>query len=84
MSEEAPTVGVLKAKPWHQSKTMWFNIGSVALLILETINTQPAMLPFDKTQTILWMGLLIAVVNLILRLYTNMVIAGSPGETNHP
>ena len=55
----------MKEKPWYQSKTIWLNIVSFAVLAL-ALPQVAALVPAQATASI---AAVVAVLNLILRLW---------------
>lgn len=60
-------------KNWYQSKTMWFNIISAVLVVLEAqIGVLTPLLPSDVAP---WVLLGIPLINVVLRVITTQPIA---------
>ena len=60
-------------KNWYQSKTMWFNIISAVLVVLEAqIGVLTPLLPSDVAP---WVLLGIPIINVVLRVITTQPIA---------
>lgn len=67
-------------KLWYQSKTVWLNIISILIYLLTTLSTNPALQFSTKTVTLF--GVLLGVLNLILRIYfTDTPITTTPDTT---
>ena len=54
-------------KLWYQSKTVWVNIISILIYFLTTLSVNPALQFSTKTLTLF--GVILGVLNLILRIY---------------
>lgn len=60
-------------KNWYQSKTMWFNIISAVLVVLEAqIGVLTPLLPSDVAP---WVLLGIPIINVVLRIVTTQPLA---------
>jgi hypothetical protein len=68
-----------ESKALLHSRTFWLNLVSFLVLALGLILDQADVFHLS-TALIAAGGILVAVLNAVLRLYTNRPIAGSPGE----
>lgn len=60
-------------KNWYQSKTMWFNIISAVLVVLEVqLGVLTPLLPSDVAP---WVLLGIPIINVVLRVITTQPLA---------
>lgn len=60
-------------KNWYQSKTMWFNIISAVLVVLEAqLGVLTPLLPSDVAP---WVLLGIPIINVVLRIVTTQPLA---------
>lgn len=66
-------------KPIWESKTFWFNVASVLLVVFTELLASPEMLPFDKDKAVFWLTLAITAINIALRMYTHRPIEATPG-----
>jgi hypothetical protein len=67
----------MPSKPWWQSKTLWFNILSIVGVALAAVLQSAGDLHIPAS----WIAVLtvvVAVVNMVLRLVTSQPISGTP------
>lgn len=64
-------------KPWWQSKTVWWNVGTTALAIISfmVVQQQTSGLPFNLDPK--YLVLVGGVINILLRLVTSKPIEGT-------
>jgi len=59
-------------KPWYRSITLWLNVLAAAVAIVQALQGQPWVNPEYQVFAL-------AVLNALVRLFTNTSIAGTPG-----
>ena len=60
------------SKPWWRSRTVWFNAGTAALLLLDAVAASLGMLqPLVPAGAWPWVAAVVTVVNLWLRAITS-------------
>lgn len=72
----------MNVKPWYASSTLWFNVGVVAVFIIEYLMSHSSLYgPWVQYADLIngWLALIAGVVNLVMRLRTHAPIQGSPG-----
>ena len=67
----------MNGKVWWKSKILWINIVGIAIILTETL-TQQKMITSEVS------GLVLAVVNIVLRILTNQPIVRSNVDKNPP
>ncbi len=77
MPKRLPTV-VVEAKPWWRSRTIVANVLTVVAFALGLILEQANVLSIQGAIAV-WLGILLGLVNFILRMHTTAPI-GQPGE----
>ena len=58
----------MEPKPWWASKTLWFNVLTLAVLVIGVLVSQEGLVPEGWLK---WLGAVAAVINVILRFITN-------------
>lgn len=61
----------MEPKPWWQSKTIWVNALTLAVLIIGVLVTQDGVIPESWLK---WLAAVSAVVNVVLRFITEQPI----------
>lgn len=62
-------------KPWYKSKTVWLNVASCVLLVAALFVTGGQYASLLPPNVVEWIGVGVAVVNVILRFVTTVPIS---------
>lgn len=64
------------------SKTLWFNVGMTLFAIAEALNNDPATFGISDAKFISAVAVFVSVSNIVMRVYTNKPLKGTPGASS--
>lgn len=67
---------IRRPKKWYRSRQLWLNLSVVCLTLPELLRQSDLLTPEQMAAA----AFAFAVVNILLRLFTNQPIEGSPGD----
>lgn len=65
--------------PWYASKTVWLNIAAILIVILTALSGRQDLISSDVIEVF---GLVLAILNIIIRFFTKTPIATMKGRNN--